>query len=283
MRRKLARWAQEAYRISERHAARLVRLAIGTLRYRSRKVFDEFLRHRLRELAATHVRYGYRRLTVLLRREGWQVNAKRIYRLYREEELIVRTKQRRKMARRRWVAATSMAAGVNQCWSMDFMSDKLADGRSFRILTVVDQFTRECVCLEADRSMTGMKVAQALERTRAEGGSLPESITVDNGSEFSSGALEAWAMGDGVQLCFIRPGRPVENGSIESFNGRLRDECLNVEWFSSLEDARQKLAKFREHYNHERPHSALADRTPAAFAALHERKKGKAITAMGRA
>jgi len=275
----LARWAQEAYRISERHAARLVKLAIGTLRYQSRKVFDEVLRHRLRELAGTHVRYGYRRLTVLLRREGWHVNAKRIYRLYREEELIVRTKQRRKMARRQRIAST-VAARPNQCWSMDFVSDKLADGRSFRILTVVDQFTRECVGLEADRSMTGMKVAQALERARQERGRLPESITVDNGSEFSSRALEAWAMTNDVQLCFIRPGRPVENGFIESFNGRLRDECLNVEWFSSLDDAGQKLAKFREHYNQQRPHSALADRTPAAFAELHRQK---ASTLLGRA
>ena len=196
------------------------------------------------------MRYGYRRLTVLLRREGWHVNAKRIYRPYTEEGLIVRTKQRRKIARRQRVAAP-MAAGANQRWSMDFVSDRLADGRSFRILTVVDQFARECVGLEADRTMTGMKVAQALEKTKAERGSLPESITVDNGSEFCSRALEAWAMGHDVQLCFTRPGRPVENGFIESFNGRLRDECLNVEWFSSLEDASQKLAKFRQHYNHQ--------------------------------
>jgi len=277
----LARWAQEAYQISERHAARLVKLAIGTLRYESRKVFDEVLRHRLRELAGMHVRYGYRRLTVLLRREGWHVNAKRIYRLYREEELIVRTKQRRKMARRRPIAS-GVAVRPNQCWSMDFVSDKLADGRSFRILTIVDQFTRECVGLAADRSMTGMKVAQVLDAAGHERGPLPESITVDNGSEFTGRALEAWAITNEVRLCFIRPGRPVENGFIESFNGRLRDECLNVEWFASLDDARQKLAKFREHYNRERPHSSLADRTPAAFAALH-RPEQKISTLMGRA
>ena len=216
----------------------------------------------------THVRYGYRRLTVLLRREGWHVNAKRIYRLYREEELIVRTKQRRKIARRQRVR-TSVATRANECWSMDFVSDRLADGTSFRILTVIDQFTRECVALEADRSMTGKKVAEALERARQERGSLPESITVDNGSEFSGRALEAWAMAHHVQLCFIRPGRPVENGFIESFNGRLRDECLNVEWFSSLDDAWQKLARFREHYNHQLPHSSLADQAPAVFAALY--------------
>jgi putative transposase len=216
---------------------------------------------------------------VLLRREGWHVNAKRIYRLYREKGLIVRTKQRPKMARGRPVSA-GLAARPNHCWSMDFVSDKLADGRSFRILTVVDQFTRECVELEADRSMTGMKVAQALDAANQERGCLPESITVDKGSEFCSRALEAWAMTNQVQLCFIRPGRPVENGFIEDFNGRLRDECLNVEWFASLEDARRKLAKFREHYNRERPHSSLADRTPSAFAALH---REKASTSLGRA
>jgi transposase InsO family protein len=159
-------------------------------------------------------------------------------RLYTQEQLIVRTKQRRKMARRQRVARP-MAVGPNQSWSMDLMSDRLADGRSFRILTVVDQFTRECVGLEADRAMTGMKVAQALQRAKVERGSLPATITVDNGSEFCSRALEAWGMGNGVQLCFIRPCRPVENGFIESFNGRLRDEFLNVEWFVSLDDARE--------------------------------------------
>lgn len=244
--------------------------------------FDAVLRRRLCEMASSQVRYGYRRLTVLLRREGWTVNAKRIYRLYTEEQLIVRTKQRRKIARRQR-GGIAVATAPNQCWSMDFMSDKFADGRSFRILTVVDQFTRECVCLEADRAMTGMKVAQALEQAKAERGRLPGSITVDNGSEFSSRALEAWVMSNDVQLCFIRPGRPVENGFIESFNGRLRDECLNVEWFVSLQDARQKLAKFREHYNHERPHSALADRTPAAFAELYRRVTEKTSTSPGRA
>jgi putative transposase len=242
--------------------------------------FEEVLRRRLCEMAATYVRYGYRRLTVMLRREGWKVNAKQIYRLYAEEQLIVRTKQRKKVGRRQTLAAP-MAVGNNVCWSMDFVSDMLADGRSFRILTAVDQFTRECVGLEADRTMTGIKVVQALEKARGERGSLPKSITVDHGSEFCSRALEAWVIENEVQLCFIRPGRPVENAFIESFNGRLRDEGLNVEWFSSLEDARQRLAKFREHYNHQRPHSALADRTPAAFAELHRSGKEKASTSLG--
>ena len=281
----MARWAQEAYRISERHAARIVKLAIGTLRYESRKVFDEVLRRRLRELAGTHVRYGYRRLTVLLRREGWHVNAKRIYRLYTEEELIVRTKQRRKMARRqRWPAVTTaVATRPNQRWSMDFVSDKLADGRSFRILTVVDQFTRECVGLEADRSMTGMKVAQALERARHERGHLPESITVDNGSEFCSRALEAWAMGQRSAVVF-HSARPAGGERIHrEFQWPTARRVFERGVVSSLEDARQKLAKFREHYNHQRPHSALADRTPAAFAELHRRGREKANTSLGRA
>jgi putative transposase len=177
-------------------------------------------------------------LTVLLRREGWHVNAKRIYRLYDEEGLKVRSVERKKIGRRQRIPQ-SPASGPNQCWSADFVSDKLVDGRSFRILTVVDQFTRECVALEADRSLHGTHVAATLTRAIAERGIAPNSITLDNGSEFTGRTLEVWAIQRGVQLCFIRPGRPVENGFIESFNGRLRDECLNVEWFSSLHDARE--------------------------------------------
>jgi len=253
-------------------------------RYRSRRDPQLALRRRLQEVAATYVRYGYRRLTVLLRREGWKVNAKRIYRLYREEGLSVRTKQRKKMARRQRTSAP-VATGPNQCWSMDFVSDKLADGRSFRILTMVDQYTRECRGLAADRSMSGAKVVEVLNRAIIESGGAPQSITCDNGSEFAGRALEAWAMGHGVQLIFIRPGRPVENGFIESFNGRLRDECLNVEWFTSLDEARQKLAAWRHHYNHERPHSALRDQTPASVAAQHGRGKvGRfALLSLGKA
>lgn len=155
------RWTQQAYRVSERRAIRVVGMRRSTCRYESRARNQDGLRLRLKELAATHVRYGYRRLTVLLRREGWPVNAKRIYRLYREEGLIVRTKQRKKIARRER-SPQPLASRPNQCWSMDFVSDKLADGTAFRILTVVDQFTRECVWLAAERSMTGAKVVAAL-------------------------------------------------------------------------------------------------------------------------
>lgn len=229
---------------------------------------QEPLRCRLRELAATHVRYGYRRLTVLLRREGWTVNAKRIYRLYDEENLKVRSVERKKISPRQRVTY-GPATAPNQCWSADFVSDKLTDGRSYRILTVIDQFTRECVAMEADRSLHGGHVVEALARAIEQRGKAPRSITLDNGSEFTGRALEVWAIQHGVELCFIRPGRPVENGFIESFNGRLRDECLNVEWFGSLHHAREKLAQWRDHYNQQRPHSALDDRTPASFAHAH--------------
>lgn len=238
------------------------------MRYRKRKGLQEPLRWRLRELASTYVRYGYRRLTVLLRREGWKVNAKRVYRLYDEENLKVRSVERKKIARRQRVPQTQ-AGKPDDCWSADFVSDKLSDGRTIRILTVVDQFTRECVWLEAERSMNGPKVVTALNRAIRSRGATPRSLTLDNGSEFAGRAMEIWAMDSGVQLCFIRPGRPVENGFIESFNGRLRDECLNVEWFASLTDAQTKLAAWQNHYNQQRPHSALNDRTPASFASLH--------------
>ena len=220
---------------------------------------------RLREVAAARVRFGYRRLTVLLRRDGWRVNAKRIYRLYTEEGLMVRTKHRTKAACRPRVPR-AVATAPNQRWSMDFMSARVTDGRGFRILTVVDQFTRECVGLVADQSLTGEKVAQALEPIVIQRGA-PRSITVDNGSEFASRVMDAWAYRHGIQLDFIRPGKPVENGFIESFNGRLRDECLNVEVFFTLEDVRQKLALWQEDYNRVRPHSALEDRAPATFVA----------------
>ena len=194
---------------------------------------------RLKEMAASHVRYGYRRLTVLLKREGWKVNAKRIYRLYTEEGLIVRTKQRKKLASRNRVS-TPVATAPNQRWSMDFVHARFADGRWFRTLTVIDQFTRECVLLHADLSMSGTTVAAALDPIVRKRGK-PQSIICDNGSEFTSRAIDAWAWQQGIQLVFITPGRPPENGYIESFNGRLGDEYLNVNVFFSLADVRQQL------------------------------------------
>lgn len=240
-------------------------MARASLRYQGHRDRQEGLRMRLRELAAARVRFGYRRLTVLLRRDGWCVNAKRIYRLYTEEGLTVRTKHRTKAASRARVPQPG-ATAPKQRWSMDFMSARVADGRWFRILTVVDQFTRECLCLVADQSLTGEKVAQALAPVVIQRGA-PRSITVDNGSEFASRVMDAWAYRHGIQLEFIRPGKPVENGFIESFNGRLRDECLNVEVFFTLDDVREKLARWQKDYNFTRPHSSLQDQAPASFAA----------------
>jgi putative transposase len=219
---------------------------------------------RLRELATSRVRFGYRRLTVILRREGWRVNPKRIYRLYTADGLTVRTKLRKKLARRSRTG-TPKATQPDQKWSMDFMSAKLVDGRWFRVLTLIDQFTRECLALVADSALNGHRVAEALSQLVAERGT-PESITADNGSEFASKAMDAWTYQHGVRIEFIRPGKPIDNGYIESFNGRLRDECLNVETFFGLSDVREKLERWRQDYNQVRPHSALADRSPEEFA-----------------
>jgi putative transposase len=263
VRRELVREVRRTHRLSERRACGLLGITRWTNRYQSRRDPQTVLRMRLRELAGSRTRYGYRRLTVLLRREEWKVNAKRVYRLYRTEQLQVQTKKRRKRVTQTRVPLSG-ATRANQRWSMDFVSDRLADRRWFRILTVMDQYTRECLCAFADRSQTGEKVVEQMKRLVALRGT-PESITTDNGGEFAGRAMEAWAYQAGVQMDFIRPGRPVQNGYIESFNGRLRDECLNGEVFFNVVDAREKIERWRNDYNQNRPHSALADRTPAEF------------------
>jgi len=225
---------------------------------------------RLRDLAASRRRFGYRRLCVLLRREGWKVNHKRVYRIYREEGLEVRTKKRRKRPSHLRLVMPP-AEGPNERWSMDFVADRLENGRQFRVLTVVDHFSRECPLLEAGMSMTGKNVARALERLSFHH-PLPKVITVDNGTEFFSKAMDSWAYRRGVQLEFIRPGRPVENAFIESFNGRLRDECLNGSLFFSIEDARRKLEDWRVDYNTVRPHSSLGDRSPSELLEAHRQE-----------
>ncbi len=261
---------RQAYDLSERRACGLVGITRWSNRYQSCRDPQLDLRMRLRELAGTRVRYGYRRLTVLLRREGRQVNAKRVYRLYCEEGLQVRTKKRAKRATHVRVPL-AVAKRRNQRWSMDFVSDRFSNGLWFRVLTVLDQFTKEGLCTHADRRQTGKKVVEQLDRLVAERGA-PESITIDNGGEFTGRDMENWAYANGVKLDFIRPGKPVQNGFIESFNGRLRDECLNLEVFFDLEDAREKIERWRQDYNTNRPHSSLDDRTPAEFARIFERR-----------
>ncbi len=262
-RRQLVRSVRETYQLSEKRACGLIGITRWSNRYQSCRDPQDELRVRLKDLAGSRTRYGYRRLTVLLRREGWKVNAKRVYRLYREEHLQVRTAKRTKCPAQARVPLLG-ATRPNQRWSMDFVSDRLADGRWFRILTVVDQCTRECLFAYADRSQSGDKVVLQMRRLVALRGA-PESITTDNGGEFAGRAMETWAYQTGVSLDFIRPGKPVENGYIESFNGRLRDECLNGEIFFDLADAREKLDHWRRDYNERRPHSALEDRAPAEF------------------
>lgn len=259
--------------VSERRACRVIGCHRRTYRYRSRAKDQTALRLRLRlrELASVRVRYGYRRLHVLLQREGWRVNHKRIYRLYRLEGLSVRAKVRRKRvsALRPLLPA---AQAPNEQWSMDFMTDSLATGQRFRLLTLVDNMSRESPAIEVDRSLTGQRVVAVLERLAVQRG-LPQVLQVDNGPEFTSQALDTWAHLHGVKLAFSRPGTPTDNPFIEAFNGRLREECLDQQWFYSLEEARNCLEEWRKDYNTVRPHTALGNQTPTAFVAAWQKQQ----------
>ncbi|MBX3317170.1 MAG: IS3 family transposase [Phycisphaeraceae bacterium] len=265
-RRSMVRRARMAYRVSERRACRVLHQARATQRYESVADDQAVLRSRIREIAGVHVTWGYPRIWVKLRREGWRVNRKRVYRLYRQEGLCVgRHKPRRHRSAVTRPARTT-AMRVNESWSMDFMADQLFDGRKFRLLTLVDDFSRESPVIELDQRLTGERVAAILDRIGRERG-LPEKIRVDNGSEFTGRVLDQWAYLNHVRLDFNRRGKPTDNGLIEAFNGRLRAECLNENWFMSLDDARSKVEAWRRHYNEERPHSALGNLAPREFAA----------------
>jgi putative transposase len=255
---------RQEYQVSEKRACEWIGSTGWINRYQSRRDPQTELRRRLRELAGSRVRYGSRRLTVLRRREGGHVNRKRVYRLSREEGLPVRTKKRAKRAAHPRVSFRQ-AGRPKQRGSMDLVSDRLGDHRWFRLVTVVDQYPRECLCRQADRSQTGEKVVAQMKRLVKLRG-VPESMTTDNGSEFAGQAMDAWAHQAGVKLNFIQPGRPVQNGDMERFNGRRWDECRNAEVFSSLADAREKGERWRRDYKETRPHRALADRTPEEFA-----------------
>lgn len=263
-RRELASRVESAYGVSERRACGVLRFPRSSHRYRGTRDEQAALRMRLKELAS-RVRYGYRRLHILLRREGWAVNAKRVYRLYCEENLQMRTRTLRRRVSCRTRRQRPAVERINDCWAMDFMSDELFDGRRFRVLTIVDHFSRESVALEVGQRFGGRDVARVLTRVGAERG-LPKTIRVDNGPEFTSKALDQWAYAHGVKLDFSRPGKPTDNALIESFNGRLRTECLNESWFLSLADAREKVEAWRMDDNHHRPHSALGNLAPNEFA-----------------
>jgi putative transposase len=263
--RAVVRYFRVGFRVSERRACRLVGVARSSYRYRSQAADQTPLRLRLRDLAATRVRYGYRRLHVLLRREGWRVNHKRVYRLYREEGLGIRVKRRKKLAS----APRGLPPPATQPlerWSLDFLSDSLVDGRRFRVLTIVDNVSRVSPAMAVGTSLTGERVVTLLDRLRSTVG-VPQRIAIDNGPEFISKALDAWAYRNGVQLEFSRPGKPTDNAFAESFNGRFRDECLNQHWFASLEEVRQTVEGWRIEDHTERPHRALNQQTPAAWEA----------------
>ncbi len=244
-------------------ACGLIGISRALYRYESKRPDDAPLKDRLTTLAGQKRRYGYRRLHVLLLREGWLLNWKRTYRVYREAGLTVRRRKRKRIAgieRQEKVLATK----PNQSWSMDFVSDGFVDGRRLCCLNIVDDFTKECLAIEVDTSLPGRRVVSVLERL-AEMRGLPISITVDNGPEFISKALDAWAYAQGLTLRFIEPGKPQQNAYIESFNGKFRDECLNEHWFLSMRHAQTIIADWRLEYNEARPHSALGYRTPKEF------------------
>lgn len=220
---------------------------------------------RIREIAETRVRYGYLRIYILLRREGWRVNHKRVYRIYREEGLNLRRKRPRRLVTGSRRMDRPEVECPNACWSMDFVCDSLFNGHRFRVLTIVDNYSRECLAIEAGQSIKGHDVAAVMQRLVKERG-IPNRIQCDNGSEFISRVLDKWAYEHGVTMDFSRPGKPMDNAMIESFNGSFRDECLNVNWFLSIDDAREKIEMWREEYNEFRPHSSLGGLTPRQFA-----------------
>ena len=260
-------YLQNAYRVSLRCACKTMQLPLSSWFYRPHGRDESLLRMRVKEIAFTRVRYGYRRILTLLRREGFCDNHKRVYRVYRQEGLNLRMKRprRSRMAAQRLERVD--VGRVHQVWSMDFVADQLFNGNRFRILTVVDNYSKKCPGLYVDRQIKGADVVAFLNLLVQAEGSVPERLQVDNGSEFISKELDRWAYEHKVVLDFSRPGKPTDNPYIESFNGKFRDECLSVNWFMDLDDARQKIEAWRREYNELRPHFSLSQMTPMEFIA----------------
>lgn len=246
--------------MSERRACRVIGFSRSSAWYTLRGHDDETLRKRLKQLAERYPRYGYPTLHDMLVTEGQVRNKKRTYRIYREEGLQVRTKKRKKLTRPR--VPMSVPEQVNERWSIDFVSDQLANGRRFRVFNVVDDFSRECVMQITDFSISGLRLTREFDKLERP---LPRTVVCDNGPELTSKAMFFWAKRNGIKLHFIQPGKPMQNAFVESFNGKFRDYCLDLNWFASLDDARQSIAEWREHYNHVRPHRSLP-KPPALFA-----------------
>ena len=264
-RRKAVAHACARHGVSQRRACQALGVDRTSVRYRSVRPDDASLREAMRAVAGERRRFGYRRIHIMLRRQGIVMNQKKLRRLYREEQLQVRRRGGRKRAlgTRRPILVPDR---INVRWSLDFVSDAFTDGRRFRVLAVVDDFSRECLALVADTSLSGLRVTRELDALLAIRG-RPAAIVSDNGTELTSMAVLKWCQQSGVEWHYIAPGKPMQNGFVESFNGRFRDECLNETLFSSLAQARAAIAAWKEDYNMNRPHSALGHRSPAEFAA----------------
>ncbi len=263
MRKEAVKYAVSNLGRSARKACHLVGLNRACYQYRPVARHDHVLRQKIRELALKRHRFGSPRIHLLLRREGILINHKRTERIYREEGLSLRKRPRRKIAAAVRITLQKPTA-PNEMWSMDFVMDSIVTGRKFRALAIVDQYSRECPAIEVDTSLGGSRVVAVLDRL-AEIRGLPQSITMDNGPEFAGRRLDQWAYRSGVKLNFIRPGKPIENAYAESFIGRLRDECLNENWFMNLRHAREVIEAWRSDYNTARPHSSLEGLTPQEF------------------
>jgi len=271
-RRSAVAHVRELFGLSERRACLIIGVSRRMVRYRSRRPDDAPTRVRLRELAVERRRFGFRRLGILLAREGMAMNRKKLLRLYREEKLAVRRRGGRKRALGSR-APMAVPLGPNQRWSLDFVSDAFTDGRRFRILAVVDDFTRECLALVADTSLSGARVARELDTLIARRG-RPRMIVSDNGTEFTSAAILRWSQDHCMQWHYIAPGKPTQNAFIESFNGKLRDECLNETLFTSVNHARAVMGAWKDDYNHVRPHTSLGGATPAEAVARSQTQHG---------
>ncbi len=252
------------WQVSIRRACDVLQFRRSTYHYKSRRPSQAALRKRIREIAETRVRYGYRRIHVLLEREGWQVNHKRVYRLYVEEGLQIRNKRPKRKVAAKLREDRKAPTAPNQVWAMDFLSDQLFDGSKIRILAIVDAFSRLSPAIDVRQRYRGSDVVDTLERVTAIY-RAPKTIRVDNGPEFISKDLDLWAWSNGVTLDFSRPGKPTDNAFVESFNGKVRAECIDQNWFLSLDDARSKCEAYRREYNGERPHSAIGNKTPVEF------------------
>ena len=268
-------WLRENFRASQQRACGLMQIAVSSFRYRSTRS-DEELRGQLVELARQKPRFGYRRLHILLDASGMRVNHKRVFRVYREAGLAVRRKARKRLVREGSLRPALTAA--NQEWALDFVHDGMANGRAMRVLSVIDAYTRECLALEVDTSFASRRVTRGLEQIIVERG-VPATIRCDNGPELTSRHFLAWCIERGIALVHIQPGKPQQNGHVESFNGKLRDECLNLSWFENLWDARRKIAAWQKEYNEERPHSSLKYQTPAEYARQLLDSSGSALRA----